>query len=108
MGLASPFTSISTDLASPPYPIEDCVHDPLHQITSLREEHSHVGIVIRDCARHEKNGSEWIAFPPRSYQGADGATRWSPLVKFAASADQARTQFQRLALAAIHAFEPTE
>jgi hypothetical protein len=63
-----------------------------------------VGLVLRDCTWHEKNGEEWISFPSRSYEGDDGATRWQPLIEFAAGTRQARAQFQRQAIAAIHIF----
>jgi hypothetical protein len=67
-------------------------------------ELSRVGLVLRDCTWHEKDGQEWVSFPARSYEGVDGATRWEPLIEFAASAKQAREQFQRQAIAAIHIF----
>jgi hypothetical protein len=62
-----------------------------------------VGIVIRDCPIHSKEGKEWVGFPARSYQKQDGTTAWQPIVEFAADAKAAREQFQRQALAAVHA-----
>ena len=67
-------------------------------------ELSRVGLVLHDCTWHEKNGQECISFPARSYQGDDGTTHWQPLIEFAYGAKQAREQFQRQAIAAIHAF----
>ena len=67
-------------------------------------ELSRVGLVLRDCTWHEKNGEEWVSFPARSSEGDVGATRWQPLIEFAASAKQPREQFQRQAIAAIHNF----
>jgi hypothetical protein len=67
-------------------------------------ELSRVGLVLRDCTWHEKNGQEWISFPSRPYEGDDGATRWQPLIEFVAGAKQEREQFQRHAIAAIHVF----
>jgi hypothetical protein len=66
-------------------------------------ELTQVGLVLHDCTWHEKNGREWIAFPARSYEGDDGVTHWQPLIEFAAGARQAREQFQRQAIAVIHA-----
>ena len=66
-------------------------------------ELSRVGLVLRDCAWHEKNGEEWISFPSRSYEGDDGVTRWQPLIEFVEGAKEARKQFQEQALVAIHA-----
>jgi len=62
------------------------------------------GLVIKDCCLHEKAGKYWISFPARSYQDKDGQTRWSPLLEFAENAGEARETFQRLAVAAVHAF----
>jgi hypothetical protein len=65
-------------------------------------ELTRVGLVLHDCPWHEKNGKEWVGFPARSYQDADGNTRWAPLVEFAEGATEARQQFQELAIEAIH------
>jgi hypothetical protein len=67
-------------------------------------ELSRGGLVFRDCTWHEKNGQEWISLPARSYEGDDGATRWQPLIEFTVGAKQAREQYQRHAIAAIHIF----
>jgi len=60
------------------------------------------GLVLRDCPVHEKNGKEWVAFPARSYQDKDGNTQWQALIEFAEGAREAREQFQRQAIEAIH------
>jgi hypothetical protein len=62
-----------------------------------------VGLVLRDCGWHSKGDREWVSFPARSYQGDDGATRWSSMIEFAEGAREARKQFQDKALEAIHA-----
>ena len=64
-------------------------------------ELTRVGLVLRDCCWHEKNGKEWVAFPARSYTDKDGATQWQALIEFAVGAKEAREQFQRQALDAI-------
>jgi hypothetical protein len=64
-------------------------------------ELSRVGLVLKDCTLHEKNGKHWIAFPARSYQDKDGSTSWSPVVEFAEGATAAREQFQQQAVAAV-------
>jgi hypothetical protein len=66
-------------------------------------ELSRVGLVLRDCTWHEKNGKEWVGFAARSYQDKDGNTAWQPIVEFAEGAKEARKQFQEQALEAIHA-----
>jgi hypothetical protein len=66
-------------------------------------ELTRVGIVLRDCTWHMKDGKQWVGFPARSYTDKDGATAWSPLVEFAQDAKEARAQFQQQALDAIHA-----
>jgi hypothetical protein len=65
-------------------------------------ELTRIGLVLKECTWHEKNGKEWVGFAARSYQDKDGNTAWSPIVEFAASAGNARKQFQEQALAAIH------
>jgi hypothetical protein len=86
-----------------------CIAFRPHQKNTLRGfadlELTNTGIVIRDCCGHEKNGKEWVSFPARSYTDKNGNTQWSPLVEFAEGAREAREQFQRQALAAIHAAE---
>ena len=66
-------------------------------------ELSRVGLILRDCTWHEKDGKEWVAFPARSYTGQSGETKWQPLVEFAEGAREARDQFRTRALEAIHA-----
>jgi hypothetical protein len=66
-------------------------------------ELTRVGLVLRDCAWHEKNGKQWVAFPARTYTDKDGGTQWQPLVEFADGARAAREQFQQQAIEAIHA-----
>jgi hypothetical protein len=67
-------------------------------------ELSRVGLVLRDCSWHEKDGRQWVSFFARSYEGSDGATRWQPLIEFVEGAKEAREQFQKQALAAIETF----
>jgi hypothetical protein len=67
-------------------------------------ELTRVGLIIRDCTWHEKNGREWIGFPAKTYEARDGGTAWQPLVEFAEGASEARKQFQEQAVAAIYAF----
>jgi hypothetical protein len=66
-------------------------------------ELTRIGLILRDCTLHEKNGKQWISFPAKSFTGQDGETKWQPLVEFAEGADEARKQFMRAALDAIHA-----
>lgn len=84
-----------------------CLRFKPHEKNTLRGfadlELTRVGLVLRDCSLHEKNGKEWISFPARSFEGDDGATHWQqPLIEFAEGARQAREQFQRQVVAAIH------
>jgi hypothetical protein len=71
-------------------------------------ELTRVGLILRDCCWHQKNGHEWIAFPARSYTDQDGNTRWSPLIEFAEGAKEAREQFQKQAIDAVHAVAPED
>ena len=65
-------------------------------------ELTRIGLVLRDCALHEKNGRERVAFPVRSYEGRDGSKQWRPLTEFADGASAARKALQEQALAALH------
>jgi hypothetical protein len=86
-----------------------CIRFRPHVKNTLRGfvdlELTRVGLVLRDCTRHEKNGKEWIGFPARSYTDKDGNTQWSPLIEFAEGATAAREQFQQQAINAIHIAE---
>jgi hypothetical protein len=67
-------------------------------------ELTRVGLVIRDCCWHRhENGREWVSFPAKPYETKNGETAWQPIVEFAEGAKEAREQFQRQALEAIHA-----
>lgn len=66
-------------------------------------ELTRVGLVLRDCTWHEKDGKEWVGFPAKSYEGKDGNALWQPLVEFAEGAKEAREQFRKQAIEAIHA-----
>ena len=64
-----------------------------------------VGIIIRDCTWHQHaDGKEWVGFPAKPYETKTGETAWQPLVEFAEGAKEAREQFRKQALEAIHAF----
>lgn len=65
-------------------------------------ELTRVGLVLRDCTWHEKDGKEWVSFPAKSYEDKNGNTLWQPLIEFAEGATQAREQFRKQALEAIH------
>jgi hypothetical protein len=52
-------------------------------------ELTRVGLVIRDCAFHEKDGKEWVGFPGRKYE-QKGETKWQALIEFAEGAKEAR------------------
>jgi hypothetical protein len=62
-----------------------------------------VGLVIRDCCWHQKDGKGWISFPAKSYVDESGGTHWMPLVEFAEGARKAREEFRKQAIEAIHA-----
>jgi hypothetical protein len=66
-------------------------------------ELTRVGLVLKDCALHEKNGKWWIAFPAKQFQNKDGQASWVPLIEFAAGAGEAREAFQTQAVAAVRA-----
>jgi len=65
-------------------------------------ELTRIGLVIKDCTWHLKDGKEWIGLPARSYDDAEGVRRWSPIVEFTPEAKAERAAFQRAALGAVH------
>ena len=72
-------------------------------------ELSGVGLILRGCSWHEnENGDQWVGLPTRAYTGADGSTKYAPVVEFAESAREARKKFHEQALAAIRAVAAAE
>jgi hypothetical protein len=66
-------------------------------------ELTRVGLVLRDCCWHQHaDGKEWVSFPARSYTDKNGNTQWQALVEFTEGAREAREQFRKQALDAIH------
>jgi hypothetical protein len=66
-----------------------------------------VGLVLHDCTWHEKDGKEWVGFPARRYE-QNGEEKWQVLIEFAAGAKDAREQFRKHAIEAIHAAADAE
>src|SRR5262249_21368912 len=66
-----------------------CTHFRPYEKNTLRGfvdlELTRVGLVLRDCAWHEKNGKQWVAFPARSYTDKDGGTQWQPRERHASN-----------------------
>jgi hypothetical protein len=84
-----------------------CIRFRPYEKNSLRGfadlELTRVGLVLRDCCWHQhENGREWVSFPAKPYETKNGATAWQPIIEFASGAREAREQFQRQALEAIH------
>jgi hypothetical protein len=84
-----------------------CIKFRPYQKNTLRGfvdlELTRVGLVLRDCTWHIKDGKEWVGFPARAYETKNGETAWQPLIEFAEGAKEAREQFRRQAIEAIHA-----
>jgi hypothetical protein len=70
-------------------------------------ELTRVGLVLRDCTWHESHGHEWVGFPGRKYE-QNGETKWQALIEFAEGAKEAREQFRKHAVEAIHAVADAE
>ena len=56
-----------------------------------------VGLDIRGCTYHEKNGKRWIGLPGREYKD-NGETKWANILKFD---DEFHWKFQKAALEAL-------
>lgn len=41
-----------------------------------------MGVSIKDCMLHEKNGEQWIAFPGMPYQDKEGTTSYRNIIYF--------------------------
>lgn len=62
---------------------------------------TNIGLEIRDCSLHQKDGKSWVQLPARPYE-KDGKTSWAAVVEFY---DKQRwEQFQKAALAALDDF----
>jgi hypothetical protein len=67
------------------------------------------GLILRGCSWHEsEKGDQWIGLPSRAYTGADGSTKYAPVVEFAESASAARKKLQEHALEAVRAVAAQE
>ena len=58
------------------------------------------GLVLKECTWHEKGGKEWVGFPARQFQGADGEKKWANLIEFIEGYDS--LAWQDAALKAIY------
>ena len=56
------------------------------------------GLVLLNCAVHQKRSHAWIQMPSRSFEAGDGTVKWIATVDFIDSAT--RSRFQQLALTA--------
>ena len=43
---------------------------------------SNIGLEIRDCSLHRKDGKKWIGLPSKPYKDSDGNEKYSYIVKF--------------------------
>jgi hypothetical protein len=89
-----------------------CIRFRAYQKNTLKGfvdlELTRVGLVLRDCTWHEKEGKEWVGFPARSYADQNGEIKWQPLIEFAEGAEEAREQFRKQAIEAIRAVADEE
>ncbi len=61
-----------------------------------------IGLEIRDCTVHEKNGSRWISLPSRPYEDEKGNQKWAYIIKFY---DKDRwEQFQKTTVKALDTY----
>ena len=63
---------------------------------------SEVGLEIRDCSVHQKDGKRWIGLPSKPYTDKDGSEKYSYVVKFVEK--DKYYSFQKHALAALDDF----
>jgi len=60
---------------------------------------TNIGLEIRDCTIHEKDGKKWVGLPSRQYTDQEGETKYSYIVHF--YSDDVWKKFQSAALAAL-------
>lgn len=61
-----------------------------------------LGMIIKDCTVHQREGTTWISLPSRSYENNEGETVWTDIVIF--SDREKRDVFQTAAVSAFHSF----
>jgi hypothetical protein len=61
-----------------------------------------VGIEIRDCPVHQKNGDRWLQMPSRPYEDAQGNQKYSYIIHFYNK--EIWKKFQTSALAALDSY----
>jgi DNA-binding cell septation regulator SpoVG len=61
------------------------------------------GMIVHNCALHEKGSARWIGLPTRQYRKEDGAVAYSPVIDFAGTAE--RNRFQAAAMEALEEFQ---
>jgi len=58
-----------------------------------------IGLEIRGCCLHERDGDRWIQLPSKSYEKEDGSRAWTYILDFYAKDN--RESFQREVLNAL-------
>jgi hypothetical protein len=43
---------------------------------------TNIGLEIRDCTVHQKDGKRWVGLPAKPYEKEDGTTAYSYVIKF--------------------------
>jgi hypothetical protein len=62
-----------------------------------------VGLRIKDCVLHERDGKGWLAFPAKQRPALDGRMHWFALIEYTETGPDRtlRDSFQKAAVAAI-------
>ncbi len=60
---------------------------------------TNIGLEIRDCTLHEKNGEKWVHLPSRPFKKEDGTMGNAYIVKF--TENDRREEFQKATLEAL-------
>ena len=63
------------------------------------------GLILRGCSWRDGPNGQWIALPSRSYTTASGETKYTAVVEFSSSANEARKRFQAEAVKAFQVAE---
>ena len=62
---------------------------------------TNIGLTIKGCTCHQKDGQRWIGLPARPYEDEGGNNTWASILYFE---DEFHKKFQRAALEALDAY----
>ena len=65
-----------------------------------------IGMTIKDCTVHQRDGRAWIGFPGKKFTDKEGNDQWTNILEI--KDDDKREEFRSSAVAAIKKFVETQ